>query len=131
MVLPDGQFRFLFTAKDYQASVAFYRDSLELPVDHAWDYGPTDQGTVFLAGKGMIEILARAPGTDYTRPQGTSILLQVDDADRWAERAKQKGLKVLEGSTSFPWGHRILRLADPDGITVSLFAVIPQEGTAE
>lgn len=125
MVLPDGQFRFLFTAKNFENSVAFYRDGLGLPVDHAWDYGPTDKGMVFLAGRGMIEILARAPGMEYTRPQAVNLLIQVDDADAFYQRATGLGLTVLEGPTSFPWGHRIVRLADPDGITVSLFAVIP------
>ena len=48
MVLPKGQFRFLFTPKNYADSVTFYRDGLGLAIDHDWDFGPADRGTVFI-----------------------------------------------------------------------------------
>lgn len=124
-MLPNGQFRYIFTPKDYEAAVAFYRDGLQLPIDHDWDFGGGDCGTVFIAASGMIELLGLHPGADYVRPQGGYLLIQVDDADRWHALARQRGLTITQEPTSFPWGHRILRLADPDGLGISLFSLIP------
>ena len=124
MVLANGQFRFMFTARDYAASVAFYRDDLGLPLDHDWDYGPGDAGSVFHAGAGMIEIFSAAPGVEVARPQGVSMLIQVDDVDAFYRHAQERGLKVLLEPTTFPWGQRVLRLEDPDGIIVALFTPV-------
>lgn len=126
MILANGQFRFVFHPKDFEASAAFYRNGLELPVDHEWDYGGGDRGIVFFAASGMIELIGLAPDSEYVKPQGVDMLIQVDDADRWLKYAKERGLTVLLEPTTFPWGHRVLRLEDPDGIPVSLFAVVKQ-----
>ncbi len=121
MMEPGGQFRIVFSPKDFEASRAFYRDGLELPVDHEWDYGGGDKEIVFLAAAGMIELLGLAPGAAYVQPQGVGVLVQVDNADRWFKLAKERGLKVVQEPVSYPWGHRMVRLADPDGLVVSLF----------
>jgi predicted enzyme related to lactoylglutathione lyase len=124
MILANGQFRFVFRPKDFEASAAFYRAGLALPVDHEWDYGGGDRGIVFFAASGMIELLGLAPGSEYVKPQGVDMLIQVDDADRWLKYAQERGLVVLLEPTTFPWGHRVIRLRDPDGVTVSLFSVV-------
>jgi predicted enzyme related to lactoylglutathione lyase len=124
MILANGQFRFVFHPKDFETSAAFYRQGLDLPVDHEWDYGSGDRGIVFFAASGMIELLGLALDKEYIRPQGASLLIQVDDADRWLKYAQERGLPVLEEPTTYPWGHRVIRLQDPDGITVSLFSVV-------
>ena len=128
MVLPDGQFRLMFTAQDYEAAVAFYRHGLELPLDHDWDFGPGDAGSVFKSGGGMVEVFRAAPGAAYVPPQGVSMLIQVDDVDRWFALAGERGLTVVEGPQTQPWGQRTLRLRDPDGIGVILFHVVPPDG---
>ena len=51
------EFRFCFFARDYDRSVAYYRDGLELPVYDTWDRGPDDKGTVFSINDGLIEML--------------------------------------------------------------------------
>ncbi len=117
----SGQFRLVFSPKDFEASRAFYRDGLSLPVDHEWDYGGGDRGIVFLAAAGMIELIGLMPGAQYVQPQGLGVLIEVDSADRWFAQAKERGLKVVQEPVSYPWGHRVVRLADPDGLVVSLF----------
>lgn len=124
MVLQNGQFRVVFIPKDYDASVKFYRDGLGLPIDHDWDYGGSDKGTVFIAGGGMVELLGMALGSAYVQPQGMSLLLQVEDADRFFEQVRSRGLTIVQEPTSFPWGHRIVRVMDPDGVIVSLFSPV-------
>ena len=125
MVLADGQFRVVFTARDFEASKSFYQDGLGLEVDHEWDYGPDDRGIVFKAASGMIEIFPLAPGADYTAPRGLSLLIQVSDVDKMFEEALSGSMPVLAAPQDYPWGHRVLRLTDPDGIVVSLFTPIP------
>jgi predicted enzyme related to lactoylglutathione lyase len=124
MVLPNGQFRFMFTAQDYEAAVAFYRDGLGLPLDHDWNFAPDDRGTVFKAGGGMVEVLGAAAGTPVTRPQGGILLMQVDDVDRFYQTAQERGLKVIQAPATMPWGQRLFRVEDPDGIVVTLFAPV-------
>ena len=77
-----GEFRCAFFARDYARSLEFYRDELELPVVDAWDHGPDDQGTVFGAASGLIEVL-RLPRRqeadsvwDFRTPQGVMIVLE-------------------------------------------------------
>jgi len=124
MVLRDGEFRFVFTAKDYAKSVAFYRDDLELPVHHDWDYGPDDKGTVFFAGPGLIEIFSPVGGATFVKPAGVGMLLRVADVDEWYQRALALQLPVIQEPTTYPWGHRVMRLTDPDGIVVSLYSPV-------
>ena len=124
MVLPQGQFRWMFVAEDYQASVAFYRDGLGLPIDHDWDFGPNDRGTVFLAGSGMVEVLGGLPGQAYVRPQGPWMSIQVADVDAFFERVKKHGLKVVEEPKTYPWGQRIMKVEDPDGTLIWLFTPV-------
>lgn len=124
MILANGQFRFVFHPRDFDASAAFYRQGLELPVDHEWDYGSGDRGIVFFAASGMVELLGLHAGQAYVQPQGIDMLIQVDDADRWFKYAQERGLNVVQEPMTFPWGHRVVRLQDPDGITVSLFNVV-------
>lgn len=124
MVLTNGQFRVVYSPKDYEVAAAFYRDGLGLPVDHDWDFGGGDRGIVFIAGGGMVELIGLMPGQEYVKPQGIGLLIQVDDADRWFKLAEERALHVVQEPTTFPWGHRIVRLADPDGIVVSLFAPV-------
>lgn len=124
MVLTNGQFRVVYSPQDYEAAVAFYRDGLGLPVDHEWDFGGGDRGIVFIAGGGMVELIGLMPGQEYVKPQGIGLLIQVDDADRWFKLAGERALNVVQEPTTYPWGQRIVRLADPDGIVVSLFAPV-------
>lgn len=126
MILPNGQFRFVFTPKDYEASVWFYRDGLGLPIDHDWDYGGGDRGTVFIAGGGMVELLGQLPGTEYQQPSGM-LMMQVEDVDWAYQQICERKLHVILEPTTFSWGHRIVRLEDPDGIVVALFSVVPPE----
>lgn len=123
-VLPSGQFRLMFTAKDYDKSVEFYRNGLGLQLDHDWDEGPGDKGSVFMAGGGMVEVFAPAPEATYVPPRGVSVLIQVDDADEWLRLANERGLSVAEGLITQPYGQRTLRLSDPDGVIVTLAALL-------
>ena len=98
----------------------------EIPVDR----GPDDQGTVFRAASGLIEVL-RLPRLqepdgvwDYRAPQGAWIVVEADDVDAWYGRVVEKGLPIKEPLMDQEWGHRSFRLVDPDGIELFVFSNI-------
>ena len=125
-----GEFRCAFFARDYERTLAFYRDGLELPVIEAWNHGPDDQGTLFSAASGLIEVLKlpqrQEPDSvwDYRAPQGVWVVIETDDVKAWYGRALQKGLPIKEKLTDQEWGHRSFRLVDLDGIEVYVFSKI-------
>jgi catechol 2,3-dioxygenase-like lactoylglutathione lyase family enzyme len=109
-----GQFRCVLHAKDYEASVAFYRDGLGLEVVSAWDRGPGDRGTLFRAASGIIDVLSlpKLPdpdaASDYVVPQGVSVMIETDDVVSFYSRCEVKGLPIEEPLADQPWGHRRL-----------------------
>ena len=82
---------------------------------------------MFLAGSGMIEVLGGLPGQVYAAPQGPWMTIQVADPDAAYKLALERGLKVIEEPTTYPWGQRMLKLQDPDGIMIWLFAPVKTE----
>lgn len=118
MIVPGGEFRIMFVSKEYQKATAFYGDVLQLPVDHAWDFGPSDCGTIYVAGGGMIEVLGGLAGVEYAPPQGAWVALQVKDVDALYAHLKEHGVTILEEPKNYPWGHRILKAQDPDGLVL-------------
>ena len=124
------EFRFAFHARDYESTTAYYRDGLELPVVESWNHGPDDQGTLFRAASGLIEVLKlprhQEPDSvwDYRQPQGAWIVVETDDVDAWYGRVLDKGLPIKEELTDQEWGHRSFRLVDPNGIEVYVFSKV-------
>ena len=124
------EFRFVFFARDYERTLAYYRDGLGLPIRDSWDSGPDDQGTVFAAASGLIEVLKlprlQEPDTvwDYRAPQGAWVAIETEDVDAWYSQVLEKGLPIKEQLTDQAWGHRIFRLVDPDEIELFVFSKI-------
>ena len=127
MILPNGEFRVVFVAKDYKASTHFYGEVLGLDIHHDWDFGGTDCGAVYHCGTGLLEVLGALPGVDYTVPKGTWVSMQVDDVDAAYTHVKEAGVTILEEPQDYPWGQRIVKIADPDGLMIWLFAPVAAE----
>lgn len=125
-----GQFRCAFCAKDYEQSVAFYRDGLELEVIGEWNRGPGDRGTLFQAASGIIEVLSLPnppdpdAAADYLPPQGIRVIIETGDVSDWYRRCEAKGLSIVEPLTDQAWGHRRFVLTDPDGLRLYFFSEI-------
>lgn len=117
-------FRLIYRAKDYEASISFYRDKLECPVIMDWDRGVAERGSVFQLGSGEIETLALPPGMEYVIPQGIEIAVEVDGVDEHYTFAQQKGLDIRGEIADKPWGHRSYSINDPDGIKLIFFSNI-------
>ncbi len=123
-----GEFRAAWFARDYERSIAFYRDQLELPVLEGWDRGTDDRGTMFSAGEGRIEILALpsdpAPDSawDHRPPQGVLLVIERDEVDELYQRLESRGVPFKQGLTNQHWGHRSFIASDPDGVGLYVFA---------
>ena len=123
-----GEFRTAYFARDYEACLAFYRDGLGLPELECWDRGADDRGTMFEAGDGRIEILARPAQPDpdsvwdHRPPQGVLFVLERDDVEELYERAVERGLEIRESLRDQRWGHRSFVVADPEGVGIYVYA---------
>lgn len=118
--MSEREFRFYYFTPRYEETVAFYRDALGLAVFRSWDRGEAHRGTVFRSpnGVGLIEIEA---GTMAPQIAG-GFYIEVDDLDRWYERARQGGCPITREPTRTDYGHRNFRTVDPNGLEVTFFA---------
>lgn len=128
-----GQFRFGYFTPEYEATVAFYRDGLELLVVESWDRSPEDRGTLFQAAAGLIEVLVfPVSGVadhlwDERPAQGAFMVIEVEDVETRYERAVRKGLPLGQHLTTQTWGHRSFCVREPNGLTLYFFT--PLAGT--
>jgi len=120
----ERELRIVFRASEYDRTVAFYRDGLELPIERSWDNGPGRRGTEFLAASGIIEILELPEGESFSTATGLEIGYEVADVDEWYHRVKAKGIPIRGELADKPWGHRTFSLTDPCGIKVILYSII-------
>jgi catechol 2,3-dioxygenase-like lactoylglutathione lyase family enzyme len=120
---PMPEFRAVWCPRDYEATVAFYRDALGLEQVGGWDRGPNDQGALLAAASGIIELIKLPAGEPYVAPAGVSLYVEVDDVD-----ALHAGLEAVGIAAAVPrdrpWGHRQLSITDPDGIPIAFFTPI-------
>jgi len=121
------EFRIVFRARDYDAAVGFYRDGLELKIDHSWDRGPGQRGTVFSAASGLIEIIELAEGGSFIPATGLEIGYEVENVDAWYDRVKARDIPIRGELADKPWGHRTFSLTDPCGIKVIVYSIIGKD----
>lgn len=125
--MSEGQFRFAYFTLDYESTVAFYRDGLELPVIETWDRNPDDRGTLFGAASGMIEVLALPKSGESSHlwddrpPQGAFMVIEMDQLEARYQRAVEKGLPIKQKLKDQDWGHRSFCVCDPNGLTLYFF----------
>mgnify|MGYP001056636573 CR=1 FL=1 len=122
-----NEFRVVFRSGQYSDTVAFYRDTLELPIIHSWDNGPGQRGTEFSAGSGMIEVLEVPEGEPSALASGLEIGYEVEDVDEWYHRIQNKGGPIRGELADKPWGHRTFSLTDPCGIRIILYSIIGKD----
>lgn len=100
-----------FPASDFEKSVAFYRDLLELPMQ---SQGEDDFSRFahFDCGGFGIRIY------EWTKPFNrahTGLQLYVEDVDRLHAELRANGVKFSGDIRDEPWGGRVVTVADPDG----------------
>ena len=129
--MPVKELRLALTVEDYEAALAFYRDTLGLPVLEAW----SESGHVTLldAGRATLELLDpdHAASVDSLevgrRVAGTvRVALEVDDSAAVADALEAAGAERLAGPVVTPWRHSNVRLVAPDGMQLTLFTVLDE-----
>lgn len=127
-MVSSGQFRFAYFTPEYDATVAFYRDDLQLTVIESWDRDADDRGTLFAAASGFIEVLSRPKSGasshlwDDRPPQGAFMVIEVPDIEQAYRRAVARRLPIRQELTTQPWGHRGFCLQEPNGLTLYMFS---------
>jgi catechol 2,3-dioxygenase-like lactoylglutathione lyase family enzyme len=122
------EFRFTYFTSDYETTVEFYRDGLELPIRDSWDRGGEDRGTNFVASSGLIEVLQRPtaddaePLFDPRPPQGAFMVIEVDDVEGSYRRVVEKGIPVQKELSRQSWGHNSFCVKEPNGLTIYFFS---------
>jgi catechol 2,3-dioxygenase-like lactoylglutathione lyase family enzyme len=103
---------------DYERTLAFYRDGLELAIAREYP-----GGTVFFAGPSLIEVAAhgRRPGapTDFAG----ALWLQVRSATNAAAELAVRGIAIDRAPVQEPWGLIEMWLRDPDGVPIVLVEI--------
>jgi catechol 2,3-dioxygenase-like lactoylglutathione lyase family enzyme len=125
-----GQFRFSYFTRNYEATVSFYRDDLELPVLESWNRSADDRGTLFAAASGVIEVVFRPDnpvsfhGWDDRPPQGAFMAIEVSNVEKAYRRATERHLPIREELATHPWGHRGFCLREPNGLIIYMFSEV-------
>jgi catechol 2,3-dioxygenase-like lactoylglutathione lyase family enzyme len=113
---------------DVAASLTFYRDALGLPLDEG-DYPSTEAlpgvkhfGLWSLAGAAQSCFGVDAWPPDLPTPQA-SLEFDVESpaaVGAAAEELANKGLRLLVGPRTEPWGQTVVRLLSPEGLLVGV-----------
>ncbi|HET7855959.1 MAG TPA: VOC family protein [Gaiellaceae bacterium] len=129
------ELRVALSVKDYAEALRFYRDALGLPVLEAWE-NEGGSGAVLDAGRATLELLSvdqaelvdqvEVGRKDVAGP--VRLALEVDDSEATAERLAAGGAERLADPVVTPWRHRNVRLRAPDGMQLTLFTVLDDDG---
>jgi catechol 2,3-dioxygenase-like lactoylglutathione lyase family enzyme len=113
------QFVVVITTAVFEASLAFYRDVIDLEVVEEWtDAG---HGAVLSAGGParveLIDLPERAP----VDTESLFIGLQVGSIDGLYERATAGGHEIIREPADRPWGGRGFVVRDPNGVAINIY----------
>jgi catechol 2,3-dioxygenase-like lactoylglutathione lyase family enzyme len=114
--------RFMLHPRDFDRSVAFYRDILGLHPMREFGKGDSS-GIVFFLGGGYLELTDRQVEPPAS---STEIWLQVRDVRQAEQELRAAGVAIIESAVDKPWGLIELRVTDPDGLVLILVEVPPE-----
>ena len=117
-----AEFRVIFVANDYDATVGFFTDVMGLEVERS--FGEIFRGTIFLAAAGRIEVIEDGGGWDTPGVSGVSVSWEITDADAEHARLVAAGAEIVRPPEMQPWGHKSLEVAGPDGLRIILFEIV-------
>lgn len=111
------------TVSDFDRAVAFFRDTIGLPLNFA----DAEFGYASFATRGAAFAVVQAPeGEEVGRHTGVGFV--VDDLDAAHAALAEKGVAFPRPPTREPWGGYMAVFADPDGNTYYLDQVPADHG---
>jgi lactoylglutathione lyase len=123
-----SEMRLVVTTEDYDATVAFYRDSLGL--SESAEYLSEDQGRVIILDAGRATLEIADPGHAVyvddvevgRRVAGhVRVAFGVPDAASATEQLTEAGATLIAAPTRTPWNSLNSRLTGPAGLQLTLF----------
>jgi len=123
-----SEMRLVVTTEDYDAAVAFYRDSLGL--SESAEYLSEDQGRVIILDAGRATLEIADPGHAVyvddvevgRRVAGhVRVAFGVPDAVSATEQLTEAGATLIAAPTRTPWNSLNSRLTGPAGLQLTLF----------
>ncbi|OCT13565.1 glyoxalase [Paenibacillus pectinilyticus] len=104
--------------EDLYRSKAFYQEAFNLTILYE-----DENCTVFDYGNTSINLLKQSNAWELIKPAqvGTGdgarfqLTIQVPDVDRVCDELQERGVTLLNGPITRPWGRRTACFADPDG----------------
>ena len=93
-----AEFRVIFVANDYDATVGFFTEVMGLEVERS--FGEIFRGTILLAASGRIEVIEDGGGWDAPGVAGVSVSWEITDADVRARSAGRRGRRPSCGRRS-------------------------------
>lgn len=124
---PVMELRVALTTLDFDRLANFYRVGLGMEPSQEW---PADQGRALVLdmGKATLEVFdeKQAETVDQIevgkRVSGQiRFALRVPDLDAAMKRLVAHGATVVHGPVDAPWGDRMARFQDPDGMQITLY----------
>jgi len=124
---PVMELRVALTTQAFDRLASFYRIGLEMEPAHVW---PEDQGRALVLdmGKATLEVFdeKQAQTVDQIevgrRVSGQiRFALRVPELDAAIKRLVEHGATVVHGPVVTPWGDKIARFQDPDGMQITLY----------
>lgn len=100
-----------FPASDFEASLKFYRDLLELPLISEGEDGLSRFAHFDCGGLGVRIYEWKKP---FNRAH-TGLQVYVDDVDALHRELRSQGVKFSGVIRDEPWGGRVVTVSDPDG----------------
>ena len=108
------RFHHLFiTPSDFEASVAFYRDTLGWSVTETWGGEGSSRG-VKLSGGGIRVVIAERSHEATPETGRPNMHLDIHDVDKRFDKLP-KGAHVVQEPEETHWGTRWFVVKDPDG----------------
>ena len=111
------------TATDLQKSVAWYRDVVGFTVQQEHERDGKVVAVSLVAGEVRL-VLGQddgAKGWDRAKGEGFSLMITTaQDVDSLAEGIKERGGTLDAEPADMPWGPRLFRLSDPDGVKLAI-----------
>ena len=121
------ELRLALTVEDFDAALAFYRDTLGLEMRDMW-IAEGSRGVLLEAGRATLELFdeGQAAMVDEIevgrRVAGpVRVAFEVDDSREASERLQAAGAELLGGPVETPWHDVNARLVAPDGMQLTLF----------
>ena len=128
-----SELRLVVTAPDYDAALAFYRDTLGLREQAAFS-SPDGRVTILAAGRATLELTdpSNAAFIDEVevgrRVAGPiRVAFEVSDTAAMTDRLARAGAQVVAPPTRTPWSTVNARLDGPGGLHLTLFGDPPGE----